>query len=114
MKSAYKINLDDNRFDLSAIKIFISVIAIFLSATMPNALATTEKSDSANPSAISKIITDLKKQETESILRVDQVKSHCNARGGNSVSNQSSAHYMIFTNDFVCPKPHSFKEQNNS
>ena len=56
MNSVYKLNGSRDRFDLSAIKIFFSIIAIFLSVTMPNANAVTDSSNPYQSSLLSKII----------------------------------------------------------
>jgi hypothetical protein len=91
-------------------KIFISVIAIFLSATMPNALATTETaSDLVPPPIIQKIIVDLQNQKTDSVQRLDGAKGQCHFKFGNSVTNKNSNKHSNIT-DLTCPIPGSSKD----
>ena len=65
MNSLYKANEDKNGFDFTATKIFLSVIAIFLSLTIPNALAIKEKSGSNRPMVLNKILIELKNRQPD-------------------------------------------------
>tara|TARA_B110001454_G_C12723192_1_gene435853 strand:- start:19791 stop:20084 length:294 start_codon:yes stop_codon:yes gene_type:complete len=63
MKTVYLRN--KKGFDFSAIRIFISLIAILLSTTFPSAQTIPENSSIVEPSIIEKLLIDFKNQKTD-------------------------------------------------
>ncbi len=114
MNSVYKMSENKERLDFSAMKIFFSVIAIFLSVTMPNAQAVTENSSPYQRSVLSNIISELKTRKTEPGRQVNENKSQCGLQKEKSASTKSSAQFVNFGSDFMCPVPGSSKDPNES
>lgn len=59
MSSFYEMNQIQKKIDLTAIRIFFSVVAILLSVTLPNALAIQDQSTSVAALPLQKIETDV-------------------------------------------------------
>ena len=114
MNRVYEMDENQKAFDITAMKIFISAIAILLSVFRPNALATAGNFGSYQPTTLNKIILDFKNQDAESIWPIYEKKASCNLQNGNSALNQSANLHKNFDSGYKCPLPISQKQPDGS
>lgn len=77
MNSVYKLSENETRFDFTAMRIFLSVIAIFLSVSMPKALAVSDSTLNYQPPVLDKIIVDFKNPNAEPVWHAKVPKTNC-------------------------------------
>ena len=109
-----KICKKNQLLDFSAIKVFISIVAILFSTTVLNAFAIAPRSEIIiKPSSLTKIITELKMPTLVSTNGFYDLQSICNlgAKQAERSKNNQTTHSK---SEVICPFPKKIEDSTNS